>query len=44
MKELYKSPKAEVLEFDAMDVITTSGLEDFQEASVTSEDGWTGLY
>lgn len=25
MKELYTSPKAEVIEFDAKDVITTSG-------------------
>lgn len=45
MKELYTSPKAEVVEFDAKDVITTSGiLDSFDGAAANEEAGWTGLY
>lgn len=45
MKELYTSPKAELVEFDAKDVITTSGiLDDFEENVANSDAGWTGLY
>ena len=45
MKELYTSPKAEVLEFDAKDVITTSGeLDDYTPVSANDNAGWSGLY
>ena len=46
MKELYTSPKAEVVEFDAKDVITTSGsiLDTFTGEAANTEAGWTGLY
>ena len=45
MKELYTSPMAEVVEFDAKDVITTSGILDtFGQEAANSDAGWTGLY
>lgn len=45
MKELYTSPQAEVVEFDAKDVITTSGILDTFEGEAANQDsGWTGLY
>jgi hypothetical protein len=45
MKELYSSPKAEIVEFDAKDVITTSGILDtFTAESANQDAGWTGLY
>ena len=45
MRELYTSPKAEVVEFDAKDVITTSGiLDNFNGVTANEEAGWTGLY
>ena len=45
MKELYTSPKAEVVEFDAKDVITTSGvLDQFSGEKANSDVGWTTLY
>ncbi|MCR5736660.1 MAG: hypothetical protein K6G64_03320 [Eubacterium sp.] len=45
MKELYISPKAEVVEFDAKDVITTSGvLDNFDGVTANEGTGWTGLY
>ena len=45
MKKLYISPMAEVVEFDAKDVITTSGILDTFDKEVANEDaGWTGLY
>ena len=45
MRELYNSPMAEVIEFDAKDVITTSGILDTFTAEAANQDaGWTGLY
>lgn len=45
MRELYNSPVAEVVEFDAKDVITTSGiLDSFAGEAANSDAGWTGLY
>lgn len=46
MKELYTSPKAEIIEFNARDVITTSGsiLDQFSGEAANSDSGWTGLY
>ena len=46
MKELYTSPMVEVVEFDAKDVITTSGsiLDTFSGEVANSDTGWTGLY
>jgi hypothetical protein len=45
MREVYKSPKAEIIEFDTEDVITTSGiLDSFKEEVANEEAGWTGLY
>lgn len=45
MRELYNSPKAEVVEFDAKDVITTSGILDtFTGEAANTDTGWTGLY
>lgn len=41
MKELYTSPKAEVIEFDAKDIIATSGLEsEFKADGVDNSNGW----
>lgn len=42
MKELYTSPKAEIIVFDKKDVITTSGPEKAQSAN--SDLGWTGFF
>lgn len=46
MKKLYNSPKAEIVEFDAKDVITTSGdiLPQFTGEAANQDSGWTGLY
>lgn len=45
MKELYISPKAETIEFDTKDVITTSGvLDQFSEQIANQDAGWTRLY
>ena len=45
MKELYTGPKAEIVEFDAKDVITTSGiLDSFTGEAANTDAGWTGLY
>ncbi|MFQ9515700.1 MAG: hypothetical protein ACLRZ9_07705 [Eubacterium sp.] len=48
MKELYTSPKAEMIEFDAKDVITTSGftpLDQLTPDNANNDDNWTpGLY
>ena len=45
MRELYNSPVAEVVEFDAKDVIATSGILDTFTAEAANQDaGWTGLY
>jgi hypothetical protein len=45
MRKSYICPEAELLEFDAKDVITTSGiLDSFKEEVANEEAGWTGLY
>jgi hypothetical protein len=46
MRKFYESPKAETVEFDKTDVITTSGsiLESFTGESANEDTGWTGLY
>ena len=46
MRELYTSPKAVAVEFDAKDVITTSGgdLSNYTGTTANVEDGWSGLY
>jgi hypothetical protein len=47
MRELYNSPKAEVVEFDVKDVITTSPDNNFTADTSTSANqssGWSGLY
>lgn len=47
MKELYTGPKAEVIEFEQKDVITTSGtadLNNFRTEAANESSGWTGLY
>ena len=47
MRELYTSPVVEMVEFDAKDVITTSGdsiLNTFTGEAANAEAGWTGLY
>ncbi len=45
MKELYTCPAAEVVEFDAKDVIITSGiLDSFTGEAANTDTGWTGLY
>ena len=45
MRELYTGPKAEIVEFDVKDVITTSGILDTFTPEVGNQDsGWTGLY
>ena len=46
MRELYRSPRAEIIEFDARDVIATSGsiLDDFSGNVANEDAGWTGLY
>ena len=45
MRELYKSPSVEVIEFDTEDVITTSGILDtFTPEAANQDSGWTGLY
>lgn len=46
MQELYMSPKAEVIEFEVTDVITTSPsiLDSFSGVSANEDTGWTGLY
>lgn len=51
MRELYSRPVAEVIEFDAKDVITTSGQQDFTDdfeagmpGDANQDSGWTGLY
>lgn len=49
MRELYTSPKAEVVEFDVKDVITTSSgnnsiLTQFTGAAANEEIGWSSLY
>ena len=45
MKMPYTAPKAEVIEFNAKDVITTSGiLDSFTEEVANTDAGWTGLY
>ena len=45
MKKIDNCPKAEIVEFDAKDVITTSGVLDSFTGEAANEDtGWTGLY
>lgn len=45
MKKLYTSPKVEIVEFDAKDIITTSGdLDQFFEQVANEYAGWTELY
>lgn len=45
MKELYTTPEVELIEFDAKDVITTSGiLDSFSGEAANTDAGWTGLY
>ena len=45
MKELYVRPMAQVIQFDAEDVITTSGILDtFTPEAANQDSGWTGLY
>ena len=47
MRELYNSPKAEVVEFDAKDIITTSPDNNFtadSSSSANQDSGWSGLY
>ncbi len=45
MKEIYTSPKAEIIEFNTKDVITTSGiLDSFTGEAANTDAGWTGLY
>lgn len=46
MKRHYNSPKAEMVEFDMKDVITTSpdSSDNFSGEPANSENGWTGLY
>ncbi|MFQ9514784.1 MAG: hypothetical protein ACLRZ9_03045 [Eubacterium sp.] len=45
MKELYISPKAETIEFDAKDIITTSGnFDQFSGQAANEKPGWTELY
>lgn len=44
MKELYTSPKAEMIEFDAKDVITTSGIggaSTIEEDYKAKSSSWT---
>lgn len=41
-KRAYESPKAELVEFDKNDVITTSGWGIGEVAN--SDEGWTDLY
>lgn len=38
MKELYISPKAEIIEFDVKDVITTSGLGNGEAGAAVYEN------
>ena len=45
MKKLYTIPKVEIVEFDAKDIITTSGdLDQFFEQVANEYAGWTELY
>ena len=47
MSEKYISPKAEVVEFDTKDVITTSPDNNFSadtSGSANKGEGWSGLY
>lgn len=48
MRKSYMNPEAEVIEFDTLDVITTSGEEepkdDFKGESANDDTDWTGWY
>lgn len=51
MKTLYTTPNVEIVEFDAKDVITTSGLTNSENVvqglgsgTANEEQGWSGLY
>lgn len=45
MEEVYECPRAELIEFEKKDVITTSGiLDEFTGEAANTDGGWTGLY
>lgn len=47
MKKLYISPEAEMVEFDAKDIITTSGggaFDTLTGEAANQDAGWTGLF
>lgn len=47
MKKSYMNPEAEVIEFDVMDVITTSAgnnEDDWTGESANDDEGWSGWF